>query len=145
MCQSYQKVEKKNTWLNRITGCCETILIHLTKMTKDFKKKYRSIKGKETQAVLQETMFLNRERKQIQSCTSLLLTTKFVYLIKFNLISAWQCTKLLFQSSLFTNLPQLFICILICLIFHPKITSSRTKLYFPFNKMYFNSSYLPLL
>ena len=33
----------KNTWSNRVTGHCEKILIHLTKVTKYFKDKHRKL------------------------------------------------------------------------------------------------------
>ena len=64
-----------------------------TYLPKDFKNKYKSLKGKEIHIFCyqkphdKKTFFLSTEREnQIQSNTSLLLVTKFAYLVNFNLI-----------------------------------------------------------
>ena len=51
--RSLSKISEKlqNTWSNRIIGHCETILIYLTKVTKDFKSKHRSCKGEEIHTI----------------------------------------------------------------------------------------------
>lgn len=48
-----------------------------------------------------ELCFLNREKEQIQSCISLLLITKFIYLIKFSLTLILTTYKNLFSKFLF--------------------------------------------
>ena len=73
-------------------GHCEIIFIYFTKVAKDFKNKYKSLKGKEIHIVLlskatsQESCVLLTEKTKFQSDTSLLLITKFVYLLIVNLI-----------------------------------------------------------
>ena len=57
--RSLSKISKRfqSTWSNRIIGHCETMLIHLTKVTKDFKNKYRSLKGKKTHKICYQKQY----------------------------------------------------------------------------------------
>ena len=74
-----------------------------------------------------ELFFLNREKKQLQSCINLLLI-KFIYLIKFSLILILTMYTIFFkipfsQTLLLSRSKQ------ICLVFlHPETNNCRTKL-----------------
>ena len=71
---------------NRIIGHCETILIHLTKVTKWLKEnKYSSPKGTETHTICYQKGALLTERKRSNSSLVLAYLTKSIYLVNFNL------------------------------------------------------------
>ena len=87
-----------------------------------------------------ELCFLNREKEQIQSCISLLLITKFIYLIKFSLTLILTTYKNLFSKFLFHK-PFIFRSKQICPVFlRQKTKNCRKKLSFFFNKNIFSST-----
>ena len=84
--------------------------------------------------IFQENCSLERETK-FHSCISLLLITKFIYLIKFNLILIDAdniqilFSKLLFDKAFITFILSLSGSILIWPFLSPHINSSRTKFF----------------
>lgn len=89
-------------------------------MTKDFKSKYRSYKGKEIHTICYQEwhckriLFSQQRENQMQSCFSLPLITRFIYLIKCNLIlinyDHIQNSQVFFSITLHHCLYSLFIC-----------------------------------
>ena len=110
-------------------------------MTKDFKSKNRSLKGTETHTICyqchtpRKLYSPNREKMKLQSYTSLLLTTKSIYLTKFSLHSNRPDHAQ--NSFLRLIFHQLSVCLLFCPLFFPHLerTNFGTKLFsFPLKK-----------
>ena len=97
-------------------------------------------------SIFQDNFPFLTERKKIQSCISLLLIAKFIYLIKFSLILILTTYKILFQSPFFINLLSFSGSKQICLVFpHPETNNCRTKLLWSFFLKKNNSIFIPFV